>query len=289
MEATTFFESARGLQLSSVAWLVDHHVTKEEERRRMVADLALSPTDVVFDSACGPGLWSRMFAEKVSPRGKVVGLDFSPDLLEYAVASLEHDPLAGAIDFVLGDFQHLPFRPATFDAVFIGNSFCYFTDIGQLLEEHKRVTRSGGRVISKEFDGATVIFHPLDPCLTLRVVAAAARAIEEDPSAPRFDNFVGRKMQRMFRRTGFRDVHTRSYAIQKVAPLASEAKRYIAGNAGWYGQLAAPYLSEEDRQRWGRAFDPATDEYILDREDFYFCMLETVTVGTVDRHRGGAG
>jgi ubiquinone/menaquinone biosynthesis C-methylase UbiE len=210
-----------------------------------------------------------------------VGLDFSADLLEYASTSVEDDPLAGVVDFVLGDFHHLPFRPATFDAVFIGNSFCYFRDIRALLEAHKRVTRAGGRVISKEFDGATVIFHPLDPCLTLRVVAAAAHALEADPSASRFDNFVGRKMQGMFRRAGFHDVRTRSYAIQKVAPLAREAKRYLAGNAGWYGQTAASHLSDDDRQRWERAFDPTTDEYILDRDDFYFSMVETVTVGTV--------
>jgi ubiquinone/menaquinone biosynthesis C-methylase UbiE len=219
----------------------------------------------------------------VAPGGWVVGLDFSPDLVDYAVASVEDDPLSGAVDFVLGDFHHLPFHPASFDAVFIGNSFCYFCEIGELLEEHKRVTRGGGRVISKEFDGATVIFHPLDPALTLKVVAAAARALDEDPATPQFDNFVGRKMQGMFLRAGFRDVFTRTYAIQKVAPLSSEAKRYLAGNAGWYGRLAAPHLSAEDVQQWERAFDPTAGEYILDREDFYFCMVETVTVGTVER------
>lgn len=279
MEATAVFQSARGLTLSSVDWLHDHHATKAQERLRMVEDLALRATDVVLDSACGPAFWARMFAEKAS-QGQVVGLDFSPDLLDYAQASLGDDPDGSAIDLVLGDFHQLPFRPATFDAVFIGNAFCYFGEISELLQEHSRVTRIGGRVISKEFDGATVVFHPLDPCLTLRVLTAAAQALEDDPTEG-FDNFVGRKMQGMFRRAGFRDVSTRSYAIQKVAPLASEAKRYLAGNAAWYGRLAAPHISQHDRQRWEEAFDPTSDEYILDREDFYFCMVETVTVGTV--------
>jgi ubiquinone/menaquinone biosynthesis C-methylase UbiE len=281
METTTLFESAKGLPLSSVAWLYDHHVTKAEERLRMVEDLALRPTDLVLDSACGPGFWARIFGQKVF-QGRVVGLDFSPDLLDYADASLQSDPLGPAIDLVLGDFRHLPFLPATFDAVFIGNSFCYFGDVCEILEEHKRVTRSGGRVISKEFDGATVIFHPLDARLTLRVVAAAAQALE-DGESERFDNFVGRKMHGTFHRVGLRDVTTRSYAIQKVAPLRSEAKRYLAGNASWYGRLAAPYISEPDRERWEQAFDPTSSDYILDREDFYFCMVETVTVGTVAR------
>ncbi len=279
----TIFESARGLELSSVHWLRDHHLTKVQERRRIVDDLALEPTDVVLDSACGPGFWARMFAEKV-PGGRVVGLDFSPDLIDFARTSLEHDPLRPAIDLVLGDFHDIPFRPGTFDVVFIGNSFCYFVEISELLEGHRRVTKVGGRVVSKEFDGATVIFHPLDPCLVLRVVAAAAQALEDD-TARRFDNFVGRKMQGMFLRSGFSDVSTRTYAIQKVAPLAAEAKRYITGNAEWYGLLAAPYLPQDDNERWRAAFDPTSPECILDRADFYFCMVETVTVGTVGARR----
>lgn len=54
MKATAFFQSAKGLTLSSVEWLHDHHATKAQERLRMVEDLALRATDVVLDSACGP-------------------------------------------------------------------------------------------------------------------------------------------------------------------------------------------------------------------------------------------
>jgi ubiquinone/menaquinone biosynthesis C-methylase UbiE len=61
----TIFESARGLELSSVDWLLDHHLAKVQERQRMVDDLGLEPTDVVLDSACGPGFWARMCAEKL--------------------------------------------------------------------------------------------------------------------------------------------------------------------------------------------------------------------------------
>lgn len=277
------FRNQQGIQLAAVDWLVDHHRAKERARRDMVDSLGVQPGDRVLDSACGPGLWSRLFAAKVVPGGGVVGLDFSPDLIDYARASQAHDRYGHAVEYVLGDFNDPPFAPASFDVVFLGNCLCYLppVDITDVIRRHQRLVRPGGRVVSKEFDGASVIFHPLASELTLKVVYSAAQALGEAPSGPIFDNFVGRKTYGVFRKAGFRQVTTRSYAIQMVSPLTAEAKRYITGNAAWYGQQAARYLSRDELQQWQEAFAPGSKRYILDQEDFYFCMLETVTIGAV--------
>lgn len=274
------FESERGLQLSSVGWLLDHHEAKLIERQQMVDDLCLKPGAVVLDSASGPGLWVKLFMQTAGPPGRVVGLDFSADLIAYAREHVAED-CDGTVNLILGDFASLPFDDAVFDLVFLGNCFCYVSEMGAIVEEHKRVTRPDGRVVSKEFDGGSVIFHPVDAALTLKVLAGAAQALEADTTGDRFDNFVGRKMYGVFLREGFKDVVTRTYAIQKVAPLSEGTKRYISANADWYGRRAAAYLTADERRRWDRAFDPDSDGYVLDREDFYFCMTETVTVGTV--------
>ncbi|MDQ3932057.1 MAG: methyltransferase domain-containing protein [Actinomycetota bacterium] len=271
------FRGDQGLELTSVEWLVDHHRTKELERRQMVEDLELEPGGVVLDLGCGPGLWTQLLAQQVGPNGKVIGADLSPGLIQYAVENACAD-VQDVTDFVIADFYRIPFADDTFDAVFFGNCLAYVPDAVALLNEHKRVTRPQGRIIAKDFDGAIIIFHPLDVQLSLTVLRAAARGLAENPRHPPFDNFVGRKLHGFFVRAGFEDVTTRTYAIQRVAPLQPEAKRYIAGNAGWYGRTAAPYLSKNELDQWRAAFDPEADEYILDRDDFYFCMLEMVTV-----------
>ncbi len=275
------FESQRGLELSSLQWLLDHHRTKEAARRQMVDDLQFQPGDVILDLGCGPGLWTSMFADKVGPSGKVIGLDFSPELIGHALAERERRSDDHVVEFVLGDFYAAPFKDQAFDAVFVGNCASYIPDVLELLGQHSRVTKRGGRVIAKEFDGAALIFHPIDPHLTLKVLAAAARALVENPPLPPFDNFTGRKMHGIFRQAGLKEVATSTYAIQKVPPLAPEEKRYMRGNAEWYGRTAAPYLSEEELERWMGAFDPDSERYILDRDEFYFCMVEMMTVGRV--------
>ncbi len=68
---------------------------------------------------------------------------------------------------------------------------------------------------------------------------------------------------------------------QKLSPLSLATKRYIRSNAEWYGGTARPYLSDEDQSRWANAFDSNSDASVLDRPDFYFSMIETVTTGTV--------
>ena len=41
---------------------------------------------MVLDLGCGPGLWSSMFAEKVKPNGRVVGVDIDSRWIDYAEA-----------------------------------------------------------------------------------------------------------------------------------------------------------------------------------------------------------
>jgi len=264
-----------------IKWLIDHHIAKEQERRRMVDDLNLKTGDIVLDLGCGPGLWTSLLAEKVKPNGRIVGLDSDADFISYASENLAIEQFEEIIEFHEGDFRSVPFEDESFDLVLFGNCFAYVTDHQKVLEEQKRVTRKGGRIAVKDFQGSVLVVHPIEPLLTLKVVTAAAQALKENPPNPPFDNFSGQKLRGLLLKEGFKNVSTTSYAVQLLPPLIPEAKHYITGNAKWYADKGRPYLSEEDFEQWQAFFDSASDEYILDSEEFYFCMLEILVIGEV--------
>lgn len=274
-------QDAQALVCCEVDWLLVHHRAKEPERQQMIADMQFKPGEAVLDLGCGPGLWSRIFAQRVQPHGRVVGVDGSAESIAYARQTLEQDPLPGCVEFHQVDFYSIPFDADTFDTTFCGNCLLYVTDPFKMLAEQKRVTKPGGRVISKEPDGSALILHPVDPLLLSKVLYATERALEERPPNAQFDNVAGRKVRGLFLQAGFQDVTTKTYAIQKHAPLTPEVKRYIRGSAEWYGKTGAPYLSKDELQRWQAYLDPNAAQYILDREEFYYCTVEMVTVGRV--------
>ncbi|MFO8085382.1 MAG: methyltransferase domain-containing protein [Desulfobacterales bacterium] len=263
-----------------IKWLIDHHRAKEQQRRGMVDNLNLKSGDIVLDLGCGPGLWTSLLAEKVKPTGRIVGLDSDTDFIRYASENIA-DQYEEIIEFHEGDFRSVPFEDDSFDLVLFGNCFAYVTDHQKVLEEQKRVTRKGGRITVKDFEGSVLVVHPIEPLLTLKVITAAAQALKENPPNPPFDNFSGQKLRDLLLKASLKNVSATSYAVQMVPPLTPEAKCYITGNAKWYAGKGRPYLSEEDFEQWQACFDSASEEYILDSEGFYFCMLEILVIGEV--------
>src|SRR3954470_47047 len=79
-------------------------------RRRAARATALKEGGTALDVACGSGKLTAELARMAGTGGRVVVLDFSPEML--AVARRDHPGL----EFVEGDALTLPFDDASFDA-----------------------------------------------------------------------------------------------------------------------------------------------------------------------------
>ncbi len=109
-------------------------------RRRTVAALALPPSALVLDLACGTGDLSRL-AER---RGyRVVGADLSAGMLAAG---------GGITPVVEADAARLPFPDGAFDGLLCGYALRNFTDLAATLAESARVLRPGGRLAVLEVD-----------------------------------------------------------------------------------------------------------------------------------------
>ncbi|BCV21428.1 bifunctional demethylmenaquinone methyltransferase/2-methoxy-6-polyprenyl-1,4-benzoquinol methylase UbiE [Moorella sp. Hama-1] len=119
-------------------------------RRFTVARTGLGPGDQALDVCCGTGMLSLELARKVAPGGRVVGLDFSPAMLQVARQRLADSHYDRSVELVEGNALELPFADNTFDCATIAFGLRNLPDVKRGLAEMQRVVRPGGRVVSLE-------------------------------------------------------------------------------------------------------------------------------------------
>ena len=111
--------------------------------------------DSALDVACGTGDFAFALRRAVGPGGRVVGLDFSEEMLEVAREKCGRNQLW--VDFVRGDLLDLPFPDGVFDACTVGFGIRNVPDIEQAFSEMRRVCRHGGRVVCLEMTRPQII------------------------------------------------------------------------------------------------------------------------------------
>jgi len=92
-----------------------------------------------LDIGCGTGLFTEMLLDRTAP-AKVTAIDPAPA----QVAHARSKPVAGRVEFHVGDSQALPFATDMFDAVSSALVFNFIPDLAKGVSEMKRVTRPGG-------------------------------------------------------------------------------------------------------------------------------------------------
>jgi demethylmenaquinone methyltransferase/2-methoxy-6-polyprenyl-1,4-benzoquinol methylase len=114
-------------------------------RRRAARATGLEPGGSALDVACGSGKLTAVLSRIAGPRGRVVGLDFSPLMLE--IARRDH----AGIEFLEGDALNLPFDDGSFDAATIAFGLRNLSNPVRGLGEMLRVVKPGGRPVVLEF------------------------------------------------------------------------------------------------------------------------------------------
>lgn len=114
-------------------------------KKAAVKALHLSPGNKVLDVCTGTGDLVRYIQPQVGQAGRVVGIDFSPEMLDVAKRRFSEQPNT---QFVLGSALELPFKDKTFDGAVISFGLRNVDNIELVISEMARVVKPGGWVVN---------------------------------------------------------------------------------------------------------------------------------------------
>lgn len=112
---------------------------------RAVELLDPHPKDVVLDIGFGGGYSLVTLGSKV-PHGKIVGVDYSREMVEAAARLIHEKRLDTRVHVKWGDVADLPFRAGTFHKALTVNSLYYWPNLKASLREVARVLKRRGRI-----------------------------------------------------------------------------------------------------------------------------------------------
>ncbi|MDH5623189.1 MAG: arsenite methyltransferase [Candidatus Bathyarchaeota archaeon] len=106
----------------------------------------LKEGDVVLDLGSGGGIDAFLAAKKVGPKGKVIGVDMTEEMVQLAKDNAERMKVEN-VEFRLGEIENLPLEDEIFDVLISNCVINLSPDKDKVFGEAFRVLKPGGRVL----------------------------------------------------------------------------------------------------------------------------------------------
>jgi len=121
-----------------------------EKRKEIVGALNLQPRMIIADVGAGKGLFTRLFATSVGPKGKVLAVDISREFLTH-IKNTSKQLGQENIETILGDDFSPKLPPNGVDVVFICDTYHHFEYPIRMMTEIHKSLKPGGKVVVVDF------------------------------------------------------------------------------------------------------------------------------------------
>lgn len=103
--------------------------------------------EVVLDIGSGAGMDVILAARRVGQKGKVIGLDMTPEMLERATKNAESAGVENIVEFRLGEMEEMPLDDESVDLIISNCVINLSPDKEMVFQEAYRVLKPGGRML----------------------------------------------------------------------------------------------------------------------------------------------
>ncbi|MDQ0213697.1 demethylmenaquinone methyltransferase/2-methoxy-6-polyprenyl-1,4-benzoquinol methylase [Oikeobacillus pervagus] len=138
-------------KMNSVISFQQHKKWRKDTMKRM----NVQKGDSALDVCCGTADWTIALGHVVGKTGKVIGLDFSQNMLKIGEEKVKREQLSH-VELIQGNAMELPFEDGSFDYVTIGFGLRNVPDYMQVLKEMNRVLKPGGMAVCLETSQPTM-------------------------------------------------------------------------------------------------------------------------------------
>lgn len=200
-----------------------------------VALASLQEGETVLDLGSGAGLDCFLAANRVGERGRVIGVDMTPEMLERARENARRGGYAN-VEFRLGEIENLPVADASVDAIISNCVINLSPDKPRVFREAFRVLKPGGRLMVSDI--------VLEGELPQAVRESAAAYVGCISGAARKEEYLG-----MISEAGFEDLEVLEESVFPIDCMANDpTAQAVVGGLG---------LTEEELNRMLRAVKSA--------------------------------
>jgi len=251
-------------------------IFRDAVNRRMIASLDIPPGSTDLDAGCGIGSHIGILVENTGDNGLVIGMDTDFDALFIAGNSTG----TRGCSYLQGDLMRLPFSDRTIDwAVSIDCVGMMPGRARDMITELARVVKPGGLIAVAAWTSQMLL--PGYPLLEARLNATAqglapfTSGIDPSHHFPRFRNIL--------EGAGFNDIAARSFLGDIHAPVTDRETEAIASLyvMRWGDDPAE--LPVDERMLYRSLIDPASEQCIYRRPDYYAWFIYTLFTGRQGR------
>jgi ubiquinone/menaquinone biosynthesis C-methylase UbiE len=212
-----------------------------ESAKYLAACLYLRGDEQVLDVATGTGHAALAIAARI-PRGRVIGADFSPGMLEQARSKAAEMDIRN-VEFLERDMQDLALPIGGFDAAVCSFGIFFVEDMVRLLAHIASTVRPGGEVAVSTFQEG--YFGPLKELMMKRLMKYGVQLPPQ--TWKRVATEAG--CRSLFERAGLRNARVVQKNVGYYLPDA-EAWWDVIWNAGF--RRMVDQLSRSDQERFRR-------------------------------------
>jgi arsenite methyltransferase len=172
-----------------------------------VALASLKKGETVLDLGAGAGFDCFLAAERVGKKGRVIGVDMTPEMVQKAQEISRREKFTN-VEFRLGDIEKLPVDDNSVDTIISNCVINLSPDKPQVFKEAYRVLKPGGRIMVSDM----VLQKDLPPSIR----KSAAAYVSCVAGAALKDDYLG-----AIKKAGFKDVKIVEEATFPLSLLTS--------------------------------------------------------------------